>query len=290
MVVTRSSSRRSIECLAAVVFAALLALPSVGAAQSKADEEGTVRVFLERATKAYADGDYKQATALYHRLYMMAPDRPVSLYNAARLEEKMGQFDLAAAHYREFLTAAAKDDPKLPLAKARFEAVNAKLEAQRAKAEVAKVRGDAAAREAEGKHQAEAAPKPVAVGDGAVVGAQTARGWRQPVGWGAAVVGGLALVGGGVLLVKASGDKAALDDKLAASCAAYGDPYHDVSFEAAETRQGDIDFGNTLGVSALAGGVVLAGLGVWLLVSDGEGTVGFWPARGGGGVRLGWGF
>ena len=284
-----SSCRLSTRGVAVLALAVLLALPCIGAGQSKTDKAGTLRVFLERATKAYQAGDFKTAAALYHRLYIMAPNRPVSLYNAARLEEKMGQLEPAVAHYREFLVVTTKKHPKRALAKARFEAVTAKLDAARAKAEVAKAREAAAERGAADERREAAAPAAGAVET--APGGQAAGGWKRPAGWGAAIVGGLALVGGGVLLAMASGDKGELDDELAASEAAHGDPYHEVSFEQAEQRQGDIDSSNTLGVSALAGGAVVAGLGIWLLVTDSGGAkVGFLPVRGGGGVRLGWRF
>lgn len=273
---TRSSSPRLIEWCALLLLVGAVGLPAIAlaqgaSAQAASDKEGTVKVFLQRATEAYQAGDYKKAAGLYHRLYMMAPDRPVSLYNAARIEEKMEEYELAARHYGEFLTAAKPDHPKYALGKARFDAVNARLEANRAKAEMARLKEQAQRREVEDRATAPL-PQPV---DPAAPQAQvreTAQGgsWKRPAGWAVTIVGGLALAGGGALLYVGSADKATLDDELAAADKQYGDPYHDVTVQEARTRQDDIDATNTLGVIAAVSGAVFAGAGIWMLATAPE--------------------
>lgn len=98
--------------------------PTVGRAQAPNEPTPEVRAHFDRAETHYTNENFALAAEEFQRVYDLLeghPNRGVVLFNIARCQDRMGQFDLAIANYRQFLAEAPDSAPSRDRARIRIE-------------------------------------------------------------------------------------------------------------------------------------------------------------------------
>lgn len=210
----------------------------------------------------YRKDDFSKAAGLFHTAFALDP-QAVYLYNAARSEHRGGELKKAAATYRK-CAGLLEADPKVV---ERSQGFLTEIEAQQRK--------QALAEEQARKLAALKVRKP----------APTPDTWKTPVGWASVGTGAVVLAVGGWLLVSAAADQDDLDartDKRDDQGEVIG-----IDAESYNSEFDDIERGRTLGIAAGVGGLALAGVGTWLLLTAPSAkSVSIGPAHGGRGIRM----
>ena len=238
-----------------------------GVAVAQVDKTGTMRVLVKRATEAAKAGDYKGAAELWQRIYLMDVRRPMSLYNAAVMEEKAGLLDDAARHLREFLTAATEKHKRYTLAKVRLGAVVAKMQAAEAREVAERAVRERRERDERDRQAAEDRKQSVVVKDApAVEGTSESppigAGSRAPdtksntAAWVAIVAGGVAVLAGGGLYLNGAAEY----DDLKGQVDSGAKTAAEVQGRVDELQRNDYVYFGAMGLGAVA-----VGIGAWLV-------------------------
>lgn len=199
---------------------------------------------------------YKEAAPLFLDAYRLDP-KPAYLYNAARSEHRAGQLKAASEHYGQVLALKGLDEDIVKRATKYKTAVDALLRAnQQAAAATAQ-----AAENAKGR-------------DAALRVAAAQRSNTRLLAW-VGVGTGVALVGvGGWLLADWSADQADLDKRLQKGP---NGKISGIAFDVYRTEQDRIDTVGIGGAASLGVGVVVAGLGAWMLLTAPDAPVSLAP-------------
>jgi len=227
------------------------------AAPSKPSAEAIAAAIplLKTAREHYQSKRYKEAAHLYHAAYQLSGD-PIDLFNAARAEQRGFQLDAAEADYKRYLKAAPAGQAGVPRAKLHLQ-------------EIAEARAALAGKSAAGS--------PAGSGSGAadagVARRESAGSWRSPAGWGGLGLGALGVGLGGWWLASATIDSSELDDKLDATKGGQ----KVISYDDAQAESDRINDVLLRGYLAAGVGAVAAGVGAWLLLSDGPKKVALTP-------------
>ena len=239
----RSLTHRTLLRVAAVTAVTLLlaAVPRFSLGQ----EADPAKAAYALALHHYKAGDFKKAAPIFHQAYSIR-QLPVFLFNAARSEQKSGQFQAAKKSYEKLLQS--KDLPEQISVKARgyLEEVTAELKK--------KEQAEAARRAAERQRK---------LAQRAAASAST----RKLIAWGTLGGGALLLGAGGYFLATWASGQAALDDQVADRD---GGDVVGISFEAYTAEQDRLDRTGLIGGAAFGVGAVAAGLGAWLAFSGGN--------------------
>lgn len=212
------------------------------------------------AERAAADGKWRDASKLYEELWQQMPSRWSALFKAGQAAQQAGDDDRAVELLRQYLRESPKTAADRPEADERLQQLT-RREGGGAAADVAQ--------------PAEA---------GGTSGAHIA-GWTL-LGTGIAMLGG-----GAALLLYGVTEERALNQDLKL---VDGFVTADISHAQAQARADSIGLHQTLGVSLAAGGLVVAGVGTWLMLREPEKrttarpTV--LPGPGWAGLSLGWRF
>lgn len=167
-------------------------------ARAQVDKSATIKLLFDKAEDARKAGDFRKAAAIWHQIYLQDPSQPMSLYNAALMEEKAGDLEAAARHLREFLSVTDASHPRHALAKVRLQAVVAKHQAAQNARVAEQLLAEKRTREAAAKTQgAGAGPSAAAVATQDST-ASTTPGWIAVIGGGAALATAGVLYGLGV--------------------------------------------------------------------------------------------
>ncbi len=270
----------------------------IGAPSAKKDEAAAISQIAMTKAKA---GDYKLCAELYHQAYRTDPAFLGYLYSAARCAQKGGNLDAAERDFRALLRRAPADHELAPRAQKHIEEVlktraEAPPIAEPPKGTAGKGdagKGDAGKGDAGKGRAGQGAPS----GKGAAAGG-TGPGvvkkaeplpkpatWKRPTGLAGLVAGGLAVAVGGWLLVDGSMARADLVERL--------DNRKDglvVGMTPAEARADEEDYQSSLRLGAIAagGGLVLAGVGGWLLATAPQKKVSLLPTTNGVALVIGW--
>jgi len=220
----------------------------------------------QRALDAYLAGDFARAALLYAQAWRTWPGELLYLYNAARAEQRAGQFEAAERDYQQFIDEAPPDH----------------VELDKARQHLAEVR---AARKASAPAPAKALPAPTVEPRPAATRAAPASPLRPgPAGSSARSTGGVVLlvggaglaIGGGVVLAGAAADQTVLDAKLAQT---QNGAIVGVDHATATAEQARINTRLYTGWALLAGGAVAGVVGGVLLATAprAQVTVAPWP-------------
>jgi tetratricopeptide (TPR) repeat protein len=283
----------------AAMLVALLARPALAGPSAAEAASGA----LQLARHHYEKGDYARAAGLFHEAFGIDPV-PAYLFNAARAEQRGFLLDEAERDFGRFLglpgaESAAKARAETHLKEVREtraqlaatreqdkKALEARLRAElaaRTKAEKALEQGGTGVEGAAGpgaqalevgpvprRQPVDPTPSPTptpGLKAPATVRAE-APAWRGVAAWSGLGTGAACLLGAGGLWLWASGDQSALDEKNAE---VDGEGYiTGISYGAAKSEQESIN-SRLLGAEVLGGvGLLAAGLGAWLLLSEPE--------------------
>ncbi len=119
-----SNMKSTLRVLSLVLFAALIAPPTLAHAQDSGEEVSETTEYkrlLADAQKMYSEEDFEGAAQAYEAAYALKPN-PNLLYNVARIYEKMGEFEKALGFYERF---AKEPDIKLSARKDAIERLKA---------------------------------------------------------------------------------------------------------------------------------------------------------------------
>lgn len=83
--------------------------PSLTLADPIPSSEDEAKVLFEKGNSAFLEGRYVDALAVYRQAYRLAP-KPVVLYNLARCEELLGDYEAAYADFERFLAMGVGTD------------------------------------------------------------------------------------------------------------------------------------------------------------------------------------
>ncbi len=217
---------------ALLVAAVAVPLAAFGQAGGAADAGGETALSAHKlATHMYKTGDFKEAAKLYHTAYRLDP-QPAFLFNAARSEQRLMMLEVAEAHFKELIALPNLDAATRSRATLHLDEVKA-------------VRAALA--------RAKTATRPVV--DGAAGAPPPPESTKAPATHAAENPSG------------AGAPSATAKDVAAAASATTKDVAAAPSAAAATVAAPPSDWQGTAGWAALGSGAVLAGVGVWLLVS-----------------------
>lgn len=258
----------------ALAFSAVVFLREAAAATKiKASDEAAAISQIAMA-KAKA-GDFKLCAELYGQAYRTNPAFLGYLYSAARCAQKGGDLDAAERDYRSLLARAPADDDLAKRARVHIEAVlQARANAKPPPSPTPPV-------------GAVAQPAPAAVARlPAAVSETNPDAWQRPTGWAAVVLGGTAAALGVWWIADGLRQRADLQERL--------DVRTDglvIGMTPAEAHADEDAYGATLnrGIAFAAGGLLVGGLGTWLLATAPESVaLRVLPAPDGFLLRLAW--
>ena len=259
-----------------ITLAAALSWPAAAAAAGNIKPVDEAAAISQIAMVKAKTGDFKLCAELYHQAYRINPAFLGYLYSAARCAQKGGDLDAAERDYRALLARAPADNELVPRASRHIEEVLAVRRAAPAPKPVVKP----------GK-PVPVAPKPAKKPPPTVVApAQPASDWQRPAGWVGVAVGGAALALGGWWLVDGLGQRGDLMERLDNR---KGGLVAGITYTEAQAAEDDYRGALQRGAIAAGSGLLLGGIGAWLLAAAPEApAVSLLPAPGGFRLRLAW--
>src|SRR5687767_2529066 len=106
------NQRRSFVCFLALCC--LWSLSALADPKPLSDQEITILAEkVDKADKLFKDGKYEKALPLYQDAYQ-ASEEPTMLFSIAQCYRNLKQFQLAADHYKKFLSSAPPDSEYRP--------------------------------------------------------------------------------------------------------------------------------------------------------------------------------
>ena len=216
--------------------------PAATAAAAPSQAEGA-RGAQKEAAAEYAAGRFRKSAELFHTCFGLDATQFGCLFNAARSEQRDFQLDSAEATFRRFLDVAPQDHEGR----------------RRATVHLDEIRDTRARLQAE---KAAAAAVTIAVAPTETV--EKPGSWLRPAGWGAAGAGVVLAAVGVAVLVRASGEQADLDAKVADR---QNGKVSGIDYAAYAEQQADLNGRYYLGDALLGVGVACAGVGAWLLAT-----------------------
>lgn len=265
--------------------------PRTAYAQPKPDKDTQAKDLFSKGDTAYAEGRYEEALAAFQEAYGLS-NRPQLLFNISNALERLGRYPEAVAALDKYLASGkAKDRDVVQKRLANLKKrVEEQEKEEKAKEEAEKARRE---KEAEERRKAELAPKELTP---VPLGPPPERSGPGALPVVLLVTGGAALVAGGVFGIMTL----SAHSEAAEGCKA-GAAGNLCSDKAKSALDRESTFSLVTDIS-LASGIVLGGIGLYLLLSSGGdrtkvGTaappslpVRFVGRPGGGGVELGGSF
>lgn len=264
--------------------------PRSAYAQPKPDKDTQAKELFAKGDTAYAEGRYEEALAAFQEAYGLS-NRPQLLFNISNALERLGRYPEAVAALEKYLASGKGKDRDV--VQKRLANLKKRVEEQE-KEEKAKEEAERARREkeAEERRKAELAPKELTP---VPLGPPPERSGPGSLPVALLVTGGAALVVGGVFGVMTL----SAHSEAAEGCNS-GPAGNLCSEKARSALDRESTFSLVTDIS-LASGIVLGGIGLYLLLSGGgdRTKVGSTPTSlpvrfvgrsGGGGVELGGSF
>lgn len=215
----------------------------VGTKKQDAEYGDAARHALKIARFHYKKGNFVQCAQMFHQAYGLQP-RVEFLFNAARCEQRAMKLDLAEKHFEACLKVV--NAPQAVSRRARLHL--GEIKSTRIAIAKARNEGMASARVATRK-------QPRAPHDA----------WKRPTGWASVGVGALLLGAGAWLAVSYASGQSALDEKTGQTNAA--GQITGVTWAAYETEQTRLNGQAAARSGLIAGGAVVAGAGIWMLLT-----------------------
>ena len=291
---TRASVATRAAALAACCLVAAVLVSQPAAAQKRlttAEKAAAMSVVARQRAEA---GQFKIAAEMYKAAYRLDGQVVGYLYSAARCAQSAGNVSGAAADYERFLAAAPVDHALAQKARGHLATCKAKVAAESAReaaerkavADKAQAAREAAARDAAAR--AESAHAAAAKAGKPAAQVASGGGWRAPTAWASVAVGVASVATGAWFLADGSGKVDDLKLRLDDTNSNY--KIKGIDRDAALAMQDEANQSKRIGAAAAGVGVVLAGVGVWMLLSDAPSTAAVTRLPGGAAFDLAWRF